>query len=530
MDASKSNHDSRNNGWFFLLSFIIFLAPWFLTVRLLYVFPKNRNLEGYYYSFLSTPKNGWLIASILLGIFFAVLTYISLKKITKTNFEGAAYIKRLRGVQMVNATHLCKLTKENGIAQIEFCGVPVPSNIENLHFAIGGSTGSGKSVAISAFLESSQKRAKFNKKDRIICVDPNGGFLRHFYKDGDIILNPFDARGAGWSIFNEIKTRFDVEQFSVSMIPKSASTEQESFNSMARVLVSETMIKIWEKADEDTDFNAELFYWLITAPNELFFEFLDQTPAQGLFGASETYGSIKAVLTQYIKPHKYLTNGSFSIRSYLENPAAGNLWITWKQDQLAALKPLISCWIDTICASILSMSDVQGKQSFLMILDELDSLEKLNYIVDALTKGRKHGLVVVGGFQSFAQLDNTYGKDEAMTLRNSFSSNAVCQIASGDTYSSEQYSQIFGKHEVTRYQDNLSFGTAIIDTKGSRQVVKETESVIMASQINALKPLEFFMRFAQSNYVCKTKLPYVNRPFVTDGYVQIENEWTNKKN
>lgn len=523
MGAGATTHDSRNYPWFFVLSMISFLLPWFVTVAILFDFPKGRKLEGYYYSMLATPKNGWLIASIVLGIVLAIAIFVILVKITKTNFEGAAFKDRLRGVEMVNASRLTSLSKERGVAQLEFCGVPVPSNVENLHFAVGGSTGSGKSVAISAFIESSQKR----KKDRIICVDPNGGFLRHFYKEGDIILNPFDARGAGWSIFNEIKSRFDVEQFAVSMIPKSASTEQESFNSMARVLVSETMLKIWENQNEDTVFNDELFYYLITAPQEDLYEFLDGTPAQGLFGASETFGSIKSVLTQYIKPHKYLSDGDFSIRAYLENPKKGNLWITWKQDQLAALKPLISCWIDTICASILSMSDVHEKQSFLMILDELDSLEKLNYIVDALTKGRKHGLVVVGGFQSFAQLDNTYGKDEAMTLRNSFSSNAVCQIASGDTYSSEQYSQIFGKHEVTRYQDNISLGTA--GGRGSRQLMKETESVIMASQINALKPLEFFFRFAQSNYVCKTALPYVKRQFVTDGYIEIDNEWTVKK-
>ena len=169
---------------------------------------------------------------------------------------------------------------------------------------------------------------------RIICVDPNGSYLKNFYKKGDVILNPFDARGAGWSIFNEIKSRFDVEQFAVSIIPKSPDTQHESFNAMARVLVSETMLKIWEGMDEETDANAELFYWLNTAPTEDLFKFLEDTPAQSLFGAAETYGSIKSVLTQYIKPHKYLSEGDFSIREFLENPKGGNLWITWRQDQL----------------------------------------------------------------------------------------------------------------------------------------------------------------------------------------------------
>lgn len=43
------------------------------------------------------------------------------------------------------------------------------------------------------------------------------------------------------------------------------------------------------------------------------------------------------------------------------------------------------------------------------VLDELASLERLNSLEAALTKGRKHGLRVVAGLQSTAQLDRLYG-------------------------------------------------------------------------------------------------------------------------
>lgn len=523
MGAGANNHDTRNYGWFALIAVCVFLFPWVVAVQLIYTIPKGRLFVGLYYSALATPKNPILIASLVLGLLAAIWLYSFLVKYTKTNFGGAKFIQRLRGVEMINYNRFSQLTREKK-QQLTFIDVPVPSNAEPLHFSFLGSTGGGKTVGILNLIKSAVER----KSDRILCVDPNGGYLEYFYKKNDIILNPFDERGTGWTIFNEINTRFDVEQYSVSMIPKSPSTEQEAFNSMARVLVSETMLKIWESRQPETDCNAELFYWLITAPNDDLFEFLAETPAQGLFGAAETFGSIKAVLTQYIKPHKYLTNGNFSIREFLNNPNGGNLWITWREDQLAALKPLISCWIDVICAAILSMKPNDPEQKpFLLVLDEMDSLEKLNYIVQALTKGRKHKLSVVGGIQSLAQLDDKYGKDEALTVRNSFGSYAVCPVASLDTYTPKQMSEAFGQHEVTRYQNNVSVGSG--GGKGSRQLQKETELVVMPTEITGLRSLEFYFRIAQLAYVCKNRLPYPKYPKVTTGFIEAVNEWTEKK-
>lgn len=529
MAAGAGSHDGKNTILYWLFALAAAFLPWVLAVPRVFNIPKGQALKGYYYSLLATPQTPFLLFILILGVLLGIALLIVLTKYNRTNFEGARYHQKLRGSEMVSDMKLKQANKERGSNQLRLCGIPVPKACENLHFLFTGSTGSGKTVAISELIESAQERSD----DRILCVDPNGGFLRHFYQEGDIILNPFDERGTGWSIFNEIRTKFDCEQFAVAMIPKAPATEQESWNSMARVLVSETMIKIWENATHDTDTNGELFYHLINAPTEQLAQFLQGTPAQGLFDATETFSSIKAVLTQYIKPHKYLKHGDFSIRKFLESNE-GNLWITWREDQLAALKPLISCWVDVICAAILSMPDISEQERtkkalapFLLVLDEMDSLEKLNYIVQALTKGRKHRLSVVGGVQSLAQLDETYGKNEALTLRNSFSNNAVCQVASGDTYSAEQYSKIFGYHEITRYQNSVSLGSG--GGKGTRSLQKETEPLIMPSQISGLKPLEYYFKFAQSNLVCKTKMPYAKRDFIVDGFVLANNEWTRPK-
>lgn len=524
MGAGANNHDTRNYGWFALIAVCVFLFPWVVAVHFVYTIPKGRLFVGLYYSALATPKNPILIASLVLGLVAAIWLYFFLVKYTKTNFGGAKYIQRLRGVAIINKMRFSQITKEIG-KQLLFIGVPVPFNAERLHFGFFGSTGGGKTVAISALIKSVIDR----KEDRMITIDPNGGYLENFFKEGDIILNPFDKRDAGWSIFNEIRTRYDVIQFSECMIPVSADESAESFNKMARVLVSETMLKIWENLTPESDPNAELLYYLLAAPNKDLFEFLEGSPALGLFGASETLGSIKAVLTEYILPYKYLKNGKFSIREFLENQKSNNLWIPWKENQLGALKGIISCQLDIAFLTILSTSPAKKGErlGFIINFDEVDSLPKPHHIISFLTKARKHLGTMILGIQALSQLDSKYGRDSALTLRNSIGSFAVCPLFPNDTYTPKQMSEAFGQHEVTRYQNNVSVGSG--GSKGSRQLQKETELVVMPTEITGLKSLEFYFRIAQLAYVCKNRLPYPKYPKVTTGFIEAVNEWTEKK-
>ncbi|MBD4198019.1 type IV secretion system DNA-binding domain-containing protein, partial [Xanthomonas citri pv. citri] len=86
--------------------------------------------------------------------------------------------------------------------------------------------------------------------------------------------------------------------------------------------------------------------------------------------------------------------GDFSLHKWVNDPNAGNLFVTWREDMRAAQRPLVATWIDTICATILSISDDAQHLSrrLWLFLDELESLGRLESFVPAATKGRKHGL------------------------------------------------------------------------------------------------------------------------------------------
>lgn len=521
MSAGAGRYDDRAKGYLLLLLVAMVVAGWVLGVKLIYTIPPARAAAAYWYALMATANEPrlWILPGIGLVSGFAI--FVTVDAYLRTGFGGANYMYKLRGPRMVSPAELKDITKERA-AQLSIAGVPIPTKTEKEHLMVTGSTGSGKSQAIAEYIESAQARG-----DRIICVDPNGGFMLHFHRDGDTILNPFDERGKAWSIFNEIATAYDVTQFAVSIIPRSPSTEQESWNAMARTITSEVMLKL---ATTGSGTTANLIHWLTIASNEELQRMLANTSAAGMFhGADETLGSVRAVLTQYITPHKFLSDTAvgetpFSIRDWLVN-SQGNLWVTWREDMLQSLKPLISCWVDVICAASLS-TDTTASRVMHLIADELDSLEKLNYMGAAATKGRKHGFRINTGIQSHAQLDQTYGKNDATTLKNSFRNTLSLGIAEMDTYTAEEISKGLGEHEVVRMKRNVNVGGFGSSNGGSTSPESVSERLVLPSEIHTLPDLTGYLKFAGDIPLAKVRMRYKARPKVVEPLILVAGKWT----
>lgn len=497
--------------------FVFIIAAWVGGVALIYDI-KGMAWKVIWYALKATPNEPLLWIAPFLALILSIVIYVIIIKKYKTHWGGAKFQTRLKGNKIVSKSTLISITKEKG-EQLIFGGVPVPKKVESTQFLIGGSTGSGKSVCIAEYMDSATARG-----DRLICVDPDGGFMRYFFQEGDKILNPFDTRSEGWSIFNEIRSTYDCDQYAISLIPKSPSTEQETWNSMARTIVSEVLAVLLKTNKATTK---DLLYWITVADNDALHSLLANTTAAGCFhGAEDTMASIRTVLTNYISPHKFLKEGNFSFRDWLEN-SEGNLYITWREDMLQALKPLISTWTDVFCASVLSLQEDKERRLHL-IVDEMDSLEKLNYMVDAATKGRKKGLRIMPGIQSFSQLNDTYGKNDALTLRNSFRSFIGFSIGDLDTYTAEEFSNAFGKHTIVRKERSVSIGTSSSRGNLNKRIVEEV--LITPTEIHLLPDLTGYLKFAGNHPICRITLKIKDRPIVTESMIIDEAKYAITKN
>lgn len=413
----------------------------------------------------------------------------------------------IRGSDLWSAGQILRRTRSGkSESQITIADIPIPPDLETLHFMIGGSTGTGKSVAISEMLSKIIPRG-----DRVIITDPNGEFLSRFWIKGDILLNPFDERGQGWSLYNELSGPYDYERFAKSVIPPASTTADAEWHRYAQQLFAETAKQLFIRNQATTE---NLIEWLTRKPVDELGKLLQSTAAAGLFdpGAAKALASTRFIITSYLAPHQYVRSGEFSLRTWLNNAQGGNLFITWREDMADALRPLISTWLDIISTSILSLPPNPESRIWL-IIDELASLEKLNSLEAALTKGRKHGLRVVAGLQSTAQLDRLYGKDEAVVLRSCFRNLLILGGSSSDPDTAEVFSRGLGEWDVERKQSSITRTRQGSNRTQTIQRVKER--VVLPSEIMNLPKLTGFLSLAGDYPLAKIELKPRTFPALT---------------
>lgn len=436
---------------------------------------------------------GFFIAAVLMWIIFA--------KLAKDAFTGAEFKEFLRGTKIVSPEELIRKTKEK-VKQILVAGIPMPVSAENLHILINGTTNAGKSIVIRVIVYCALLRG-----DRVIIADNNGDLYSKFGRPNDKILNPHDIRTQKWVFHNEVRKDYDYEKFAKSIIPISADKSSEEWCEYARLLLVECAKKL--AALGDTSISS--LHRLATVEEvDSLRAFLAGSPAEALFveGAERALGSARFVLSKYLPAHLKMPEGNFSLRDWLEDPDAGNLYITWREDMRESVKPLISAWLDILCSSLLSMPENRLRRIW-MVIDELGSFEAMASLIDALTKGRRSGLCVVAGIQSVTQLAETYGDKAATILRSCFRTLVVMACAKSDPNTAEEMSKALGEHDVIRDKENVTHAQKGSSTNSGDEVVTG-ERVVMPSEIMSLPDRTAYVSFPGDLPICRVQFPFAD--------------------
>jgi hypothetical protein len=413
----------------------------------------------------------------------------------------------LRGTRLVSAKVLAKRTrlknrKDAGPIQVEIANVPVPLECEQGHFLLTGSTGSGKSVAVEQLLASAIARG-----DRVICLDPNGHSLARFAQPGDEVLNVFDVRTLLWSPFNEVRAPYDYERIAKSLLPDSSDPSSQSWHGYGQQLVAETMAAMSRAGENSPE---RLIYWLTIASTAELSEFLAGSPASGLFepGAERALASTRFIVAHYLGPFQHLRNGDFSLRNWLES-SKGNLYITWREDMLTTLRPLVSAWTDILMSAILTLPTTNPRPLWL-VLDELSSHQRLGGLEAAATKSRKHGLRLVGCLQAISQLDDIYGHDASKSLRSCFRNILALGCSNADPETAQAVSEGLGQVEIERTQITYSNGQG--GRTSSNSLHRGLEPVVLPSELTSLPPLHGYLKLSGNYPVAKIQLAPGNYP------------------
>ncbi len=387
--------------------------------------------------------NLFVLFSVLIFIMGASVLYLYF-------FAGSAPdTERIRGAHLAEPRDVIRLLKtENCAAKIG--DIPIPIRAEVQHFLLAGAPGSGKSLSFSALMRSARDRGQ-----RGIVVDVGGEFLKRFYKPGDVILNPLDARGKAWSPYAEMRGPWDSDRIAKSIVADGDGPDRE-WSTYAQQFISAILRRTWESGSAT---NSQLMHLATTASVEELSGLLAGLPAAALLdpGAGKMLSSVRGIVGSHLAPFSYLDPAAgteaFSIKSWVESEGDGWLFLTVRDDQLATMRSLISALLDVAISGLLALNPDSNRRVW-FYLDEFASLGRVQSIEPLLTKARKYGGVGVIGLQSLSQFRSTYGREQAQTLLGCLGTWLV--LRSPDAETSDYLSKFLGEEELRRVSESGS--------------------------------------------------------------------------
>ena len=385
---------------------------------------------------------------------------------------------------------------EAHVATLTLAGLPLSVADESKHFKLIGTTGTGKSTAITELLSGALARG-----DRAVIADPDGGYLHRFYdaNRGDFILNPFDARSAKWDLFAEVRAPYDVEQLARSLLPDHEGTDR-SWRGYARTFFTAVTRQAHAAGVRDV---GELYRLLVVADTRELRTLTAGTPAQPFLEEhnGRMFESIRSVTSSAVGALEYVATQqgrSLSVRDWVQQGLerrGGVLFMPYRAGQIAALRSMISAWMRI--AIFETMNRPESEQPLWFVVDELDALGQIDGLKDALARVRKFGGRCVLGFQSLAQVASTYGPLEAHTLVENCGNSLILRCSASEGGGTSRFaSTLIGHREVVRTSASSTrrFGELLRSRTLSEQ--RYIEPAVMDAEIEQLPDLAGYLKFA----------------------------------
>lgn len=388
--------------------------------------------------------------------------------------------EHIRGARLITEKDIQKETDGTGILPIG--SIIIPEALSRRHLLIAGQTGSGKSTVLMQHLD-----AIMEARRRALVNDFKGELVERFYRpDKDLILNPLDSRGLGWTIFNELKSKPDLSAIAGSLIPPSKG-EDRFWSAAAQDVLRGVMAYCYSSNNRT---NAALWRAVTSPIKEIAGMCQDTASGQAGFSyiqdaSSKQAAGVIAVLMSYVSWLEYAPDGPFSLRDWAENVSDQITFITSIEEVSNTLKPYLSLFADLAGKRLLALPDSDDiNNSIYLVLDEFGNMQRLPSVKRLLTAGRSKGVIVEIGVSELAAIESIYGREDARTIINSTGSKMVMNLGDPDT--AKFFSDLAGDEEY--WQSSTTYSISQDDNKGgenhSRQI--KSRKVILPSEIMLL--------------------------------------------
>lgn len=406
---------------------------------------------------------------------------------------------------------------------------PLPSAFSKKHTLISGTTGAGKSTALTHLLKAIRARG-----DRAVVYDKKGEFVEKFYRDGvDHILNPSDSRSHQWTPWEEMASPFDADWIGETLFPQDSSNgggNDKFFTNAARNVVSSALQTLYLDGPRSV-----LTLLQATAWNdaELLQELVAGTPASAYFNEDneKTLESIRSTIVDGVRPLRLLkekeSQGFFSIRNWIAEGDGQNADDSWlflpvRESDIEIQKPLISTWIQSTAKGLMARG-VDKDRTLWLIVDELPSLKKIPALSMLMAEGRGFGAAVVLGIQEINQLEEEFGKNTSKTILGLCSTQLHFRLNNSDT--AEWVSKVLGEAEREEIDEDLNYSADDIRDGVRVSSKRQSRKIVLPSEIMDLPDLSCYAKIWGVEGKARIDVPFLPLQSISEGFIQgDENE------
>lgn len=427
--------------------------------------------------------------------------------------KGLGSNEYLRGARFGTVRQVKRALWRQEKGTLTIGGVPVPSAFEPEHVLLCGAPGTGKTNLIVKMLAGIRAGGK-----RAIVYDTAGTFVEKFYRPGvDTLLNPLDQRSASWSPWVDVPRDYHYDQIAESTIPD--KTGDPFWAKAARGTLVAVLRKL---AQQKHTFVSLLLDRLLRSKLKDLAAFAAGTDAAAFISTEgeRTSAGIQAELASVMRSFAYLddTEDGFSIRDWVEKGKDGSwLFITVKADQLPSLRPLITVWLDIAISAIMSLPPDRERRLY-CVVDELPTLQKLPSLSDFLARARKYGGCGILGFQSYPQLEATYGIQDAAAITG-YCSTWVA-LRANDTPTAKHVSENLGQVEQVEANEGMSYGVNDMRDGVNLSRLQVTRPLVMHTEVTNLPNLSGYLRFGRNLPVVRFEDKYNDIPSCSAAFVE----------
>ncbi|ODP36356.1 MULTISPECIES: type IV secretion system DNA-binding domain-containing protein [Sphingomonas] len=417
----------------------------------------------------------------------------------------------LRGARFGSARQVRRALWRHARGSFAIGGVAVPESFEPEHILICGAPGTGKTNIIVKMLAGIRE-----KRRRAIVYDTAGTFVEKFYRPGiDVMLNPLDVRSDRWSPWVDVPREYHYDQIAESTIPDKSGDPFWAKSARG------TLVAVLRKlARQERMLVSQLLDTLVRSKLKDLAAFAQGTEAAAFISmeGERTSAGIQAELASVMRSFSYLddTKDGFSIRDWVANEKDDSwLFVTVKADQLPSLRPLITVWLDIAISAIMSLSADRNRRLY-CVIDELPSLQKLPSLSDFLARARKYGGCGILGFQSYPQLEATYGIQDAAAITG-YCSTWVA-LRANDTPTAKHVSENLGQVEQIEANEGMSYGVNDMRDGVNLSRMQVTRPLVLHTEVTNLPNLTGYLRFGRNLPVVRFQDIYHAMPSIAAAF------------